>query len=78
MLHIWDAVEADFYRDYGILLVERISTLSWRLFLALLNNLSPYGAVAARVSDEQEKKNNEPEDDEAAANAFFSSVVSIK
>lgn len=77
MLHIWDAVEADFLRDYGILLVERIEYMSWRLFLNLLNNLSTDGAVAVKVRAEQRKPSDDPEDDEAAANAFFASVVSI-
>jgi len=77
MLHIWDAVEADFLRDYDILLVERINDMSWRLFLALLNNLSPRGAVAIRIQAEQDKPSDDPTDDEAAANAFFSSVVSF-
>lgn len=77
MLHIWDAVEADFLRDYGILLVERINDMSWRFFLNLLNNLSPRGAVAIRIQAEQEKPSDNPADDEAAANAFFSSVVSF-
>ena len=55
MLHMWDAVEADFLRDYGIYLVERLDKISWRLFLSLLNNLSPYGAVASRIMAEQDK-----------------------
>lgn len=77
MLRIWDAVEADFLRDYNILLVERINNMSWRLFLTLLNNLSPNGAVAVKVKAEQNKPSEDPADDEAAANAFFASVVSF-
>ena len=78
MLHIWDAVEADFLRDYGIQLVEQLNNISWRKFTVLLNNLSPHGAVAMRMSMEESKAPEEsPEDDEAAANAFFARVVSM-
>lgn len=77
MLHIWDAVEADFLRDYRIRLVEQIDSMSWRLFLNLLNNLSTDGAVAVRIRAEKSKPSDDPADDEAAANAFFASVVSL-
>lgn len=78
MLHIWDAIEADFLRDYRIRLVEQINHMSWRYFLVLLNNLTPYGAVATRVQTEKEKPSEDPADDEEAANAFFASVVSFR
>lgn len=77
MLHIWDAVEADFLRDYRISLMEQIDSMSWRLFLVLLNNLSPNGAVAVRIRAENEKKEPDEKSDEQAANAFFSSIVSV-
>lgn len=79
MLHIWDAVEADFLRDYRIVLMEQIDTMSWRFFLVLLNNLSPNGAVAVRIRAEAEKTKNDTDEktDEQAANAFFSSIVSV-
>lgn len=77
MLHIWDAVEADFLRDYHISLMERIDSMTWRLFLVLLNNLSPNGAVAVRIRAENEKKETDTKTDEQAANAFFSSIVSV-
>lgn len=79
MLHIWDAVEADFLRDYHIVLMEQIDTMSWRFFLVLLNNLSPNGAVAVRIRAEAEKTKNDTDEktDEQAANAFFSSIVSV-
>ena len=77
MLHIWDAVEADFLRDYHIVLMEQIDKMSWRLFLVLLNNLSPTGAVAVRIRSESEKKEPDERTDEQAANAFFSSIVSV-
>lgn len=74
---MWDAVEADFYRDYGIDLTQQLDKLSWRRFIVLMNNLNPYGAVATRIQAEQTKKDAEGTDDEAAANDFFRSVVSI-
>lgn len=79
MLHIWDAVEADFLRDYGIVLMEQIDLLSWRLFCVLLHNLSPNGAVAVRIRAASDKTNRETDEDEdkQAANAFFSSIVSV-
>ena len=52
--------------------------MSWRYFLVLLNNLTPYGAVATRVQAQKEKPSEDPADDEAAANAFFASVVSFR
>lgn len=78
MLHIWDAIEADFLRDYRIVLMERLDHMTWRYFLSLLNNLSPNGAVAVRIREESEKQETSSEEsDEEAANAFFSHVVSI-
>ena len=78
MLLIWDAVEADFLRDYRINLIEQLDSMTWRHFLALLNNLSPNGAVAVRIRAELDSaKNTDPADDKAAADAFFSSVVSV-
>lgn len=77
MLHIWDAVEADFLRDYRIVLMEQIDAMSWRYFLVLLNNLSPTGAVAVRIRAESEKKEADEQTDEQAAKAFFSSIVSV-
>lgn len=76
MLHVWDAIEADFLRDYGIDLVKQLKSMTWRRFLVLLNNLSPYGAVATRIHELKEKQESTPETDETAANAFFSSIVS--
>lgn len=72
-------MEADFLRDYQIRLVEQIDSMSWRFFLALVNNLSPYGAVAMhiRAANDSKKTSEDPADDEAAANAFFASVVSV-
>lgn len=59
--------------------------MTWRRFLALCQNLSPYGAVAVRIraqqdrreeADENERRADEAEDARSAA-AFFSSVVSV-
>lgn len=79
MLHIWDAIEADFLRDYRIVLMERIDHMSWRYFLVLMNNLSPHGSVAMQVRAAYEKKDTDTteEQDEKAANQFFSSVLSM-
>lgn len=80
MLHIWDAVEADFERDYGIDLMKQLDVMSWRRFLVLLNNLNPHGAVASSIrakNDETDLENRTDKEEEAAANAFFSSLVSI-
>lgn len=78
LLHIWDAVEADFQRDYHIDLVEQLDHMSWRKFMALVNNLSPYGAVAACIRAKNEDNgNNNPKNDEDAANALFSSIVAV-
>lgn len=78
MLLIWDAIEADFLRDYSITLMEQIDHMTWRHFLVLLNNLNPHGAVAARVRAETDKMTETTEsEDEKAANDFFSSIVSM-
>ncbi len=80
MLHIWDAIEADFLRDYRIVLMEQLDNMSWRYFLVLLNNLSPYGAVAMQIramNDKNDTSNTTEEDDERAANQFFSSITSV-
>ena len=78
MLLIWDAIEADFLRDYRIDLIEQLDHMTWRHFLALLNNLSPQGAVAVRIRSELQRQDNTTAmDDEAAANALFASVASV-
>lgn len=75
MLLIWDAIEADFMRDYGIDLTEQLYSLSWRKFVVLMQNLSPEGAVAVRIRSEQE--NAKPsEEDENSARDFFTAVLS--
>lgn len=61
-------MEADFARDYGIDLTERLEKMSWRRFSVLLRNLSPYGAVAARVTS---LRDGAAADDRQQAAAFF-------
>lgn len=77
MLHIWDAIEADFLRDYRIVLMERLDHMTWRYFLTLMNNLSPNGAVAVRVRSELDSRNKDGSTDEKQAEAFFTSIVSV-
>ena len=79
MLHIWDAIEADFLRDYHIVLMERIDHMTWRYFLVLLNNLSPYGAVAMKIRAENDDNDVETTEEEhkLAADRFFSSIMSM-
>ena len=71
-------------RDYGINLVEQIENMTWRRFMVLCSNLSPYGAVAVRIRAEEERRKKNPEPDEKdeasdrrAAEAFYSSVISV-
>lgn len=76
---MWDAIEADFMRDYRIDLVEQLENMSWRRFLVLLHNLTPYGSVAIKAHElSKEPAETTKQDDEAAANAFFASVVSFR
>lgn len=52
--------------------------MSWRRFIALVNNLSPYGSVAACIrAKNEDAKENDPTNDEEQANALFSSIVSV-
>ncbi len=75
---MWDAVEADFMRDYGIDLVEQINTMSWRRFQTLLYCLSANGAVAIRIRRENQMTEKTTATGEEAANAFFASIVSAR
>lgn len=69
MLHLWDAIEADFRREYGIVLMEQIDGMSWRQFANLVRNLSPYGAVAARAAEGRAPENKT--ENGSRAEAFF-------
>ncbi|MBR6861173.1 MAG: hypothetical protein IKM73_07630 [Acidaminococcaceae bacterium] len=76
---MWDAVEADFQRDYGIDLMEQLDGMSWRRFTALFRNLSAYGAVASRIEEIRKKPQDaeiNEQDGRAQAAAFFASVLS--
>lgn len=72
MLQLWDAVEADFARDYGIDLRERLDGMSWRRFSVLLRNLSPCGAAAARAAA---LRDGAAADDRQQAAAFFENAL---
>ncbi|NLI05382.1 MAG: hypothetical protein GX483_09010 [Actinomycetaceae bacterium] len=76
MLDIWDAIEADFQRDYGMDLSQVLDVISWRRFKVLMDNLSPFGAVATSI---QAIKDTQPvsEDEKVQAESFFSSIASI-
>lgn len=53
--------------------------MTWRYFLALVYNLSPYGAVASRLhaNDKNDIEEVDEQTDRQRAAAFFSSVVSV-
>lgn len=74
---MWDAVEADFQRDYGIDLMEQLDIMSWRKFVSLFRNLSPFGAVANRA-DELREEEADAETDKAQATAFFANMLSTR
>lgn len=77
---MWDALEADFLRDYGIVLTEQIDKMSWRMFGVLYRNLSPYGATASRIEELRRHPDPEEEVDEdegrRQAAAFFGGLIS--
>lgn len=78
---MWEYVEADFRRDYGIDLTRELPDMSWRQFQTLLNGLNPYGSVASHYDSalkEQESTREKTEDEKrVAANSFWASVASI-
>jgi hypothetical protein len=51
--------------------------MSWRRFLVLCRNLSPYGAVAMRISEKNTEEPDNEMDARQAAEEFFSSVVHV-
>ena len=82
MLAVWGYVEADFRRDYGISLVHDLPHMSWREFKALLDGLSPYGALAANYDaalkkqrEEEQRRSNKPG---AQVESFWRSIASVR
>lgn len=76
---MWDAVEADFQRDYGIDLARQLDTISWRRFRVLVSNLNPYGAVASRIQAQKDAPADftDDETDRLQAEAFFRDIISV-
>ncbi len=77
MLLLFDALEADFLRDYGIDLVKALPEMTWRRFLVLTHNLSPYGAAAMRLQEMTERAPKGEAAEKRAAERFFTSVTSV-
>lgn len=52
--------------------------MSWRRFVTLFKNLSPFGAAASRIEELKKKPDEEISEEEgkAQAAAFFSSMLS--
>ena len=82
MLAVWGYVEADFRRDYGISLVRDLPHMSWREFKALLDGLSPHGALAANYDaalkkqrEEEQRRSNKPG---AQVESFWRSIASVR
>lgn len=72
-------MEADFQRDYGIDLTEQIDKITWRKFVVLFKNLSPYGATAFKADELRKNDENDNPgsgDDEADAADFFMDAFS--
>lgn len=60
--------------------MEQIDSMSWRFFLTLVNNLSPWGAAASRIEAEQNKPDSDNSDtasDKDDADLFFARVVAF-
>ena len=49
-------------RDYGIDLMEHIDYMTWRRFVTLYSNISPYGATAARADELRKEMQEEPDE----------------
>lgn len=78
MIDIWDSIEADFQRDYGIDLSIELEKMTWRRFETLLHNISPYGAVSMRLEEAGKKEKLKQEDEKLQADGFFRSIASLK
>ena len=80
---MWVYVEADFRRDYGIRLCDKLLHMSWREFQVLLKGLSPYGAMASHYEQVSKAERLRMQDEDTSlgrngANAFWSQVVSVR
>ena len=78
MLTLWEYIEADFQRDYGIDLGFALETISWRRFQTLLHALSPKGAVACnigRIAKEARKEADEQSGQSVGAQSFWAGVM---
>ncbi len=78
---MWAYVEADFRRDYGIVLSDDLPRITWREFQALLQGLSPWGAVAMHWDAEAKKQRLDTENrtgqPSAAAQGFWQRIASM-
>lgn len=54
--------------------------MTWRRFIVLFRNLSPYGATAMRADELRNKLDDEPDEDrdKSAAAEFFGNVLSTR
>ena len=60
--------------------MEQIDHMTWRRFIVLYSNLSPYGATAAKADELRKTADEEPDKDrdrEAAAD-FFGDIISTR
>lgn len=79
---MWQYVEADFQRDYGIDLAQELPKMSWRKFWVLLAGLNPYGAVASHYDEALKEQraqeiSDNPDAAQQNANAFWRNVARI-
>ena len=51
--------------------------MTWRRFLVLTHNLSPYGAVAMRLQEMTDRAPQGEAAEKKAAERFFTSVISV-
>lgn len=73
---MWAHVEADFRRDYGIILSKELPKMSWREFQVLLKGLSPWGSVATNYKDEMKRVRVEQESGRGEL-TFWQRIASI-
>ncbi len=81
MLENWSVIEADFYREYRLDLVEVISIISWRRFVMLLNGLSVDSLYRLLTHDENDVAGAQVVDgdvDEAAVERIFQNAGAVR